>query len=62
MEDTEEQVIIDWMSKFKARQDKALEDYSEGKITMERLAELLNVNFFSLHHAFTKYYVDMLND
>ncbi len=35
--------------------DVAFDDYTKGKISFERLAETIGVNFYTLHSAFLKF-------
>ena len=46
--------------KDKRAQEKALADYANGKISFERLAEEMRINFFALHRAFTHFAVTQM--
>ena len=43
------------LNKVQQKQSEALQDFTENKISFERLAERLNINFYELHAAFEKY-------
>jgi hypothetical protein len=48
-------ICQDQLNKVQQKQSEALQDFTENKITFERLAEQLNINFYELHTAFEKY-------
>jgi hypothetical protein len=43
------------LDKVLQEQSKALRDYTDNKISFERLAERMGINFYGLYTAFEKY-------